>query len=710
MKTTYGIKNFRVFDENGVEFQLEPITILTGCNSSGKSSIVKSVLLLDSYLKQIKDAYIKGKPIDLKDYILDFGTFPLNSLGRFDKVLHRGSEISTITFEYIIYSLILSKDVNISMTFQADDKYQQNAYLIQCNISMNDVVILSFDQNGNGTCNCNNLMDAFLDFFQLEVVYHRAFEARSAYELDGQFSREEYESCISKLRGVSLRYDSNRKGDIYEYLLTSYHSKSIDDRCGSIDDEVYEWSRNHKSLFMIPLLEHLSTMSKEKVWSYVMDTICVSQNEKLVAAAQRILNDFISSKYDSIKEYALDWEKQHLEHASIGNVFQNISDEYRAFSTNAMIHQNYLFELTMANPSESWTLENEGMKKYTPSLEELEKRKAQEDVIKSKPLTYEIFYEVIMDLNKIFVEEANNIYLWKELFLPPYGEYRHIMASAFLLFTRRLVAEVLTPNWVGTMDYASSQRISIKRLYSFDEKEEFTNLLKAYSRISTFPTKSEFGKPEILPGTFINRWIKKLELGTGIKFELDSEGLGLKLYLEHKNEDPTPLTDEGYGITQLVYILLQIEKMILTARGQHVNRYLGFADFSERGKKYADFIYEQQTMAIEEPEIHLHPKFQSILAEMFVEAYKKYNIHFIVETHSEYLIRKLQTLVAGVNPDMIIKPSDVSILYVGDSNIANREVGEPQVKQIGIREDGYLDDTFGTGFFDEATKRLRELK
>ena len=37
MNTKYTIKNFRVFDSYGATIDLKPLTILTGCNSSGKS-------------------------------------------------------------------------------------------------------------------------------------------------------------------------------------------------------------------------------------------------------------------------------------------------------------------------------------------------------------------------------------------------------------------------------------------------------------------------------------------------------------------------------------------------------------------------------------------------------------------------------------------------------------------------------------------------
>ena len=42
----FSIKNFRSFGEDGADFELAPITVLTGCNSAGKSSLVKALMLL----------------------------------------------------------------------------------------------------------------------------------------------------------------------------------------------------------------------------------------------------------------------------------------------------------------------------------------------------------------------------------------------------------------------------------------------------------------------------------------------------------------------------------------------------------------------------------------------------------------------------------------------------------------------------------------
>jgi hypothetical protein len=60
----------------------------------------------------------------------------------------------------------------------------------------------------------------------------------------------------------------------------------------------------------------------------------------------------------------------------------------------------------------------------------------------------------------------------------------------------------------------------------------------------------------------------------------------------------------------------------------------------------AHFARPGTTVLLEEPEIHLHPLAQSVLAELFVELSRRRNIQFIVETHSEHLFRRMQTLIA----------------------------------------------------------------
>lgn len=60
----------------------------------------------------------------------------------------------------------------------------------------------------------------------------------------------------------------------------------------------------------------------------------------------------------------------------------------------------------------------------------------------------------------------------------------------------------------------------------------------------------------------------------------------------------------------------------------------------------AFFAPPGSTVVLEEPEIHLHPLAQSLLAELFAEVSLERRIQFIVETHSEHLFRRMQTLIA----------------------------------------------------------------
>jgi predicted ATPase len=103
---------------------------------------------------------------------------------------------------------------------------------------------------------------------------------------------------------------------------------------------------------------------------------------------------------------------------------------------------------------------------------------------------------------------------------------------------------------------------------------------------------------------------------------------------------------------------------------------------------------------IEEPESHLHPKLQSLLADFFADAYKTFGIHFIIETHSEYLIRKLQYLIAKKE----IKKEDVAIYYFDQD-----PTKEDYIRKMEIDDNGFMKGDFGEGFFDEASRLISDL-
>ena len=243
-------------------------------------------------------------------------------------------------------------------------------------------------------------------------------------------------------------------------------------------------------------------------------------------------------------------------------------------------------------------------------------------------------------------------------------------------FLNLVINDCIDPWFIKDIAYIDSSSASVRRLYSVeDENKMCVALSKLVNKGKT--------------GDFVNKWLKeKFEIGDCIELEGTKEGVGVMAYLV-KGENKSLLADEGYGITQLIALLLQIEN--------NINEYSRYNRVGVDVGIYKNVPYYLKSfIAVEEPEVHLHPKYQSMLAEMFVEAYQKYNIHFIIETHSEYLIRKLQVMVA--EKENALSPNDVSLNYVEKD-----ENGVSHNRQIKIQKDGRLSEPFGPGFFDEAT-------
>lgn len=253
-----------------------------------------------------------------------------------------------------------------------------------------------------------------------------------------------------------------------------------------------------------------------------------------------------------------------------------------------------------------------------------------------------------------------------------------------VLFETMIVNETLRPAFIKNVNYADSSSATVRRLYTTEENnkigEAFRELL---SKEMSYRDASDEGIIHFnSPGHFLRKWIEKFGVGYGIKIQGTDQGTGILVYLI-KNGEKILLADEGYGITQLVALVLNIDNNIpLEPDGDY-------------DVKTGEMSYIPKYICVEEPENHLHPKFQSLLAEMFVEAYQKYNIHFIIETHSEYLIRKLQVMVA--DKENTLTSDDVSLNYV-----EKNEEGISHNRQIKIKEDGRLDGSFGEGFYDEA--------
>lgn len=57
-------------------------------------------------------------------------------------------------------------------------------------------------------------------------------------------------------------------------------------------------------------------------------------------------------------------------------------------------------------------------------------------------------------------------------------------------------------------------------------------------------------------------------------------------------------------------------------------------------------IENRGLVIIDEPEVHLHPEWQLLYAELIVLLQKEFNLHFLINTHSPYFLRSLEVFAA----------------------------------------------------------------
>ena len=111
-------------------------------------------------------------------------------------------------------------------------------------------------------------------------------------------------------------------------------------------------------------------------------------------------------------------------------------------------------------------------------------------------------------------------------------------------------------------------------------------------------------------------------------------------------------------------------------------------------------------IAIEQPEIHLHPALQAELGDLFIDsALGENGNHFILETHSEHLILRLSRRVRETTEGELdgkhgLTPSDICVLFVEPTDEGSRVIELP------VTDDGDFRVPWPGGFFAERSNEL----
>jgi predicted ATPase len=138
----------------------------------------------------------------------------------------------------------------------------------------------------------------------------------------------------------------------------------------------------------------------------------------------------------------------------------------------------------------------------------------------------------------------------------------------------------------------------------------------------------------------VQNWLQRLELAD--TFELRSISRDALVYEAKVRPREAPyaamISDVGFGVSQVLPVVV----LLLS-------------------------VPEHSIVLLEQPEIHLHPSVEANLADLFLEVAHERSLQLIIESHSEYLLRRLQRRIAE-NQLAFAHPDHVRLYFctVGD--------------------------------------------
>ncbi|MGQ3001319.1 MAG: DUF3696 domain-containing protein [Hydrogenophaga sp.] len=207
------------------------------------------------------------------------------------------------------------------------------------------------------------------------------------------------------------------------------------------------------------------------------------------------------------------------------------------------------------------------------------------------------------------------------------------------------------------LSYVGPLRAKLQRYYRFSGELPITVGSQGEHAANLFRRKAKE-----LSGQ-IDEWVKAFEFGDRLRYHKINDDLFQLLF--EAGEEKTNVADAGFGASQVLPLIIQ-----------------------------AVAAPEDSLTLAEQPEIHLNPKIQCVLADLFVRMATTGH-RVVVETHSEHLIVRLRRLVAEGKIDS----SDVSLYFV------EKNKGVSTIRKIEIEADGGIElDAWPKGFFDDALR------
>ena len=180
----------------------------------------------------------------------------------------------------------------------------------------------------------------------------------------------------------------------------------------------------------------------------------------------------------------------------------------------------------------------------------------------------------------------------------------------------------------------------------------------------------------------INYWFQKLEIPYYVETEFEEKYNIFQLRLINEDGLNVMIEDVGYGIGQVLPIILSV------------------------------ILQKNTIITIEQPELHLHPRLQANLAELFEESCANNQNILLLETHSEHIVLRLQRKQREINENNTAqaKSDDNDFDLTKDVTFSVVEsVSQPArsvLTTVRLEVDGTFSDIWPGDFFPERYKEL----
>lgn len=268
------------------------------------------------------------------------------------------------------------------------------------------------------------------------------------------------------------------------------------------------------------------------------------------------------------------------------------------------------------------------------------------------------------------------------------NELKNIILDYIRIFLKKAF-DLTRVAFISSFQYVEAHNASHDVILKIDDKNNF--LSQTVNNYFTTVNPNDIFYENVTIHSWIAKWLKELHVASNFEILREGEGTAYRVKVVKENEAGIKYKEDlgklGTGSIQIFILLLKI--------GISIKRW------KETGQSCI--------INIEEPEQNLHPALQSKLAELLYQIFKKSDgaIRFIIETHSEYIIRNTQVIVYDLvktknilNEEKLNVTNPFKVYYFPSNRV-------PYI--LNYRIDGYFKNDFEPGFFDETENLVLKI-